>query len=135
MTNFRIVAAALIVAMGLAGAPPAAAQVTTGTIVGTVSDPNGIVPHATVTIRDVNKGTSHEYVTDEAGSYTAPFLVPGTYVVEVHVPGFKKWVRDGVILQVNERARIDVALEVGAVEETTTVVASAPLLRTESSEV
>ena len=119
----------------LTSAAPDARQVTTGTIVGTVSDSSGIVPGATVTIREVNSGTSDTFVTDETGSYTAPFLSPGTYAVEVSVAGFKKWVRDGVILQVNQRARVDVTLEVGGIEETTNVVASAPLLRTESSEV
>jgi hypothetical protein len=135
MTTRRIFALALTVVTALAAASPAAAQVTTGTVVGTVSDNNGIVPGATVTIREVSKGTSDAYVTDGTGSYTAPFLAPGTYVVEVNVPGFKKWVRGGVILQVNQRARVDVALEVGGIEETTTVVAEAPLLRTDSSEV
>ena len=61
--------------------PPAAAQVTTGTLVGTVHDLNGIVPGASVTIRAVNQGTVNSYVTDETGSYTAPFLTPGTYTV------------------------------------------------------
>lgn len=114
---------------------PIAAQVTTGTIVGTVTDSNGVVPGANVVIHEINRGTSDTFVTDGAGSYTAPFLTPGTYRVEVNVSGFKKWVRDGVILQVNQRARVDVSLEVGRLEETTTVVASAPLLRTDSSEV
>ncbi len=135
MTTRRIFAAAVMTVVALAGAAPLGAQVTTGTIVGTVSDSNGIVPRATVTIREVNKGTSDSYVTDDVGSFTAPFLTPGTYLVEVNVPGFKKWVRGGVILQVNQRARVDVALEVGGVEETTTVTAEAPLLRTDSSEV
>src|SRR5687767_2289791 len=103
----------------------AGAQVTTGTIVGAVRDANGVVPGAAVTIREVNKGTSDTYVTDE----------PGTYTVEVNVQGFRRWRREGVILQVNQRARVDVALEVGGIEETTTVVAEAPLLRTDSSEV
>jgi hypothetical protein len=103
--------------------------------VGTVRDPNGIVPGATVTVREVNRGTSNSYVTDDTGSYTAPFLSPGTYIIEVNVPGFKKWMRDGVVLQVNQRARVDVTLEVGGVEETTNVTAGAPLLRTDSSEV
>ena len=115
--------------------PPAVAQVTTGTIVGTVHDLNGIVPGATVTIREVNQGTANSYVTDETGSFTAPFLTPGTYAVEVNVQGFRRWRREGVILQVNQRARVDVTLEVGGIEETTTVVAEAPLLRTDSSEV
>ena len=59
----------------------------------------------------------------------------GTYAVEVNVQGFKKSIREGIILQVNQRARIDVTLEVGRIEETTTVVSSAPLVRTDSSEV
>jgi hypothetical protein len=119
----------------LAMSAAAGAQVTTGTIVGTIQDANGVVPGATVTIREVNKGTSDSYVTDENGIYTAPFLTPGTYTVEVNVQGFRRWRREGVILQVNQRARVDVALEVGGIEETTTVVAEAPLLRTDSSEV
>ncbi len=131
----RRLGTSLIAALALLTAAPIAAQVTTGTIVGTVSDTNGIVPGATVTIVEVNRGTSDTFTTDETGSYTAPFLTPGTYTVEVEVPGFRKWVRPGVILQVNQRARVDVGLEVGAIAETTTVVASAPLLRTDSSEV
>jgi outer membrane receptor protein involved in Fe transport len=111
------------------------AQVTTGTVVGAVRDANGVVPGAAVTIREVNKGTADTYVTDENGTYSAPFLTPGTYTVEVNVQGFRRWRREGVILQVNQRARVDVALEVGGIEETTTVIAEAPLLRTDSSEV
>src|SRR3954468_2091531 len=122
-------------AMWAASAAPIAAQVTTGTIIGTVTDPSGVVPGANVTITEVNRGTSAAFVTDSTGSYTALFLVPGTYAVEVNVQGFKRWVREGVILQVTQRARVDVTLEVGRVEETTSVVASAPLLRTDSSEV
>ena len=133
MSRRRLVAAAMAAAVMYAA--PAAAQVTTGTIVGTVSDSSGVVPRAGVTVREVNKGTADSYVTDETGSFTAPFLTPGTYSVEVNVPGFRKWVREGVVLQVNQRARVDVMLEVGGIEETTTVVAEAPLLRTDSSEV
>jgi hypothetical protein len=135
MTKTAYFAVALTTVLTLVAAAPGAAQVTTGTIVGTISDSNGVIPRANVTIREVNKGTSDSYVTDDTGSFTAPFLSPGTYTVEVNVSGFKKWVREGVVLQVNQRARVDVALEVGGIEETTTVTAEAPLLRTDSSEV
>ena len=106
--RLTVLAAASLVIIFTAGST--AAQVTTGTLVGTVRAPNGIVPGANVTVREVNRGTSGTVVTDETGSYTAPFLSPGTYIVEVNVPGFKKWVRDGVILQVNQRARVNVTL-------------------------
>src|SRR6478752_6241234 len=91
MTN-RSLRAAILSAAALMTATSVAAQVTTGTIVGTVSDTNGVVPGANVTIREVSKNTSDTYVTDQNGSYSAPFLTPGTYAVEVHVQGFKKWV-------------------------------------------
>ncbi len=135
MKQVQGLAAVLLTVAAVIFPAPLAAQVTTGTIVGTVSDPGGVVPGASVTIREVSRGTADTVVTDSAGSYTAPFLSPGTYTVEVNVAGFKKWVRAGVVLQVNQRARVDADLEVGGVTETTTVTASAPLLRTESSEV
>ena len=135
MTKTRIFALPLAAMIALGSSALAVAQVTTGTIVGTVTDAGGVVPGATVTVREVNKGTTSTYVTDETGNYTASFLVPGTYAVEVNVQGFKKSIREGVILQVNQRARIDVTLEVGRLEETMTVVSSAPLVRTDSSEV
>ena len=99
-TMFVVVLTAMV---ALWDAAPTAAQVTTGTLVGTVRDPQGIVPGATVIVREVNRGTSDTFITDDTGSYTAPFLSPGTYVVEVNVPGFRKWVREGVVLQVNQR--------------------------------
>jgi hypothetical protein len=135
MTTQWILAMLLSAALAVGSAAPIAAQVTTGTIIGTVNDASGVVPGATVTVREVNKGTTSSYVTDATGNYTAPFLVPGTYAVEVNVQGFKKTIREGIVLQVNQRARVDITLEVGRIEETTTVVSSAPLVRTDSSEV
>ena len=96
-----------------AAAPPAIAQVTTGTLVGTVTDSGGVVPGATVTVRHVNRGTTTTFTTDPSGAYTAPFLVPGTYAVEVEMQGFKKWVRNDIVLEVNQRARVDALLEGG----------------------
>ena len=132
-----LVLLALAVLLVVAGAPATAvAQVTTGTITGTVRDQQGaIVPGATVTIRDQDKGTSRSFVADSQGAYVAPFLIPGSYEIAVEIQGFKKYVRRGVVLQVNQRARVDVALEVGGLTESTEVVAMAPLTRTDSGEV
>jgi hypothetical protein len=125
-----------ILAAFVLAALPSVAQVTTGTILGTVRDPQAAaVPGATVILTDQGKGTSHTVTTDTQGSYIAPFLIPGTYEVTVELSGFKKHVRRGVVLQVNQRARVDVVLELGGLTETTEVVALAPLTRTDSAEV
>lgn len=112
----------------------ALAQVTTGTVVGTVTDSNGqVVSGAQVIVTEVAKGTSNQLTTNEDGEYTAPFLVSGTYSVTVEKTGFKRHVRSGVVVQVDQNARIDVTLEVGEISETTTVVGGAPLVDTENS--
>ena len=134
----RMYAMLAVFALTIVGFPPApaAAQVSTGSIAGTVLDSTGqLVPGAQVTIRNVNRNTSTTLVTDQNGAYTALFLVPGTYEVQVTLQGFKSWVRSDLVLQVNDRLRIDASLEVGGIEEKTTVVASSPVVRTDSSEV
>ena len=93
------------------------------------------MPGAQVTVREVNRNTTTTLTTDAAGVYTAPFLVPGTYEVSVELQGFKSWIRRGIVLQVNDRLRIDASLEVGTLTESTTVQAESPLVRTDSSEV
>ena len=132
---YAVVAVLTLAALGLPSTS-VLAQVATGSIVGTVLDTSGqVVPGAQVTIRNVNRNTSTSVVTDQSGAYTAPFLVPGTYEVHVALQGFKAWVRAGIVLQVNDRLRIDASLEVGGLEETTTVVAESPVVRMDSSEV
>jgi hypothetical protein len=129
-------AIALVLAICITLPPLAIGQVSTGSIVGTVVDSSGqIVPGAQVSIRNVDRNTSTSAVTDDNGAYSALFLVPGTYEVQVGLQGFKTWRRSGLVLQVNDRLRIDAALEVGGLEETTTVQASAPVVRSDSSEV
>jgi hypothetical protein len=115
--------------------PASLAQVTSGTILGTVTDNSGAaMPGVQVIITEVNKGTSQAYSTDELGNYNAPFLIPGTYSVSVQRDGFKKETKSGVELQVDQKARVDFMLQVGAVSETVEVVASAPLVRSDSAE-
>jgi hypothetical protein len=110
-------------------------QVTTGTILGTVADTSGAaVSGAQVVITETNRGTSNTYTTDATGSYNAPFLVPGSYSVSIEQTGFKREVRSGITLQVDQKARIDFVLQVGDVTETVNVVAAAPLVRSESAE-
>jgi Carboxypeptidase regulatory-like domain/TonB-dependent Receptor Plug Domain len=110
-------------------------QVTTGTILGTIRDSSGaVVPGATVTITDTAKGTVSTYTTDANGDYNAPFLIPGTYNVVVEKGGFKRAVSNNVVLDVDQRARTDFAMEIGQAAETVEVTSVAPLVRLDSAE-
>src|SRR4051812_17306566 len=84
------------------------AQVTTGTILGTVRDNTQAgVAGAVVTITETSKGTSLQFRSDETGSYQAPFLIPGVYSVGVEKEGFKRSLQAGVTLDVDQKARVD----------------------------
>ncbi len=112
------------------------AQSTTGTILGTVRDSSGaIVPQAKIGV--VNTGTNRRFetVTDSEGAYTAPLLGIGAYTVEVTAQGFRTYKQDGIRLSVNQQARVDVTLAVGAVSETVEVTADAAVIETTTSSV
>ncbi len=111
------------------------AQVTSGTILGTVRDKSGsAISGAQVTITETDKGTSQQLTTDEEGNYISPFLIPGTYSVMIEKSGFRKQLRTGLVLQVDQKARVDIEMEVGDVSETTNIVAQVPLVHSESAE-
>jgi hypothetical protein len=107
------------------------AQETRGKITGTVADANkSAVPGATVKITDVARGTSATMTTNDEGLFQAPYLLPGTYQVVVEVAGFKKYVQDGILVQINETRDLDIVLEVGGAQETVTVTAETTPLNT-----
>ena len=117
-----------------AGARPAAAQVAAGEITGRVRDQAGAaVPGATVTITSVDTNLQRVVVSSGDGVYTAPGLAPGAYRVDVELSGFRPARREGIHLATGEKARIDVGLVVGGVREQVTVVADAPIARTETA--
>jgi len=110
---------------------PALAQSTAinGTIEGTIKDEQGaVLPGVTVTVSNVDTGDQRVVVTNESGLYRAPLLSLGTYQVVVELQGFKKVERTGISLRAGQTAVIDFALTVGAVAETITVTADAPLV-------
>jgi len=106
----------------------ASAQDITGTIVGLVRDAGGAaIAGATVTIRDTDKNVVVRVVTtDGEGAYSAPLLLAGRYDLTVEAQGFKKFVRNNIELNVNDRLTVDPRLEVGRVEEQV-VVETSPL--------
>jgi hypothetical protein len=112
------------------------AQGDRGTITGTVSDPTGaVVPNANIQITNADTSAVYKVATTNTGNYTLANLPVGTYELTVDAPGFKKFNRPGLIVQVAETIRVDAVLQVGASTETVTVNAEAPLLKTESGEI
>ncbi|MBV8844375.1 MAG: TonB-dependent receptor [Bryobacterales bacterium] len=119
----------------LAIAAPVFGQGERGTITGTVADPAGaVVASAAVEAKHVETGTVYDTATTNTGNYTLGQLPVGEYEVTVTVPGFKKFTRAGLSVQVAAIVRVDVTLEVGAVSDSVTVNEAATLLKTESGE-
>ena len=134
--RLRLLAALLACFALLVGsAEPAAAQ-NTATISGIVTDSTGaVIPGAEVTITREETGAVSSVSTNEVGAYTAAALEVGTYTVEVQSSGFKSFRSSGLVLNVRDRAVIDVALELGEVTETIEVTDTAVQLQTESATV
>lgn len=125
-----------VVALLLAIPMAAAAQVTTATIVGTISDPSGAtMPGAQVTARNVDTGLTRTVSSGADGTYRLEFLPVGNYALEVTTSGFKKAYLSGIVLRVNDTARVDVALTVGQVTETVTVTETPSAINTSTAEI
>jgi hypothetical protein len=117
-------------------AQPVFSQVRSGTIVGAVVDPSGApVPDAEVTVREIQTNATLNLKTNDSGEFTAPYLAYGNYTVSVKKSGFKQANRTEILLTTNQTVRVDVKLEVGAVEASVTITGNALELQTESSRV
>src|SRR5271155_5835314 len=116
-----------MLAMGLLEAIPAAwSQEVTAAIVGTVSDPSGApIKGATVTARDVERGTAWTAVTNDSGDFIILRLPIGTYRAEATAPGFEKAVYRQFTLVLNQTARVDFQMKVGQVSQTVEVTGAA----------
>ncbi len=124
---YRFVCALLLVS-----AAPCFAQ-DTAEITGRITDPAGAVtPGATIEIR--NSGTEEKWdaVSNAEGYYTQALLPPGAYRITVRHPGFKQEARN-VTLEVQQTARLDFVLQVGAVTETIEITAAAPMLESSTA--
>lgn len=121
--------AALVSLLLAALAGYAAAQESRGRIVGRVTDPTGAsIPGASILAIHEGMNTRTPATSNEAGNYELPFLLPGTYRIEVSLQGFKSYTRRPIEVQVGDVLTLNVQLELGSMTESVDVVAEAPLL-------
>jgi hypothetical protein len=114
----------------------AAAQVTGGTILGTVTDSTGAaIPNVDVTIINTATNVVTNLTTNDAGLFSAPNLLPGPYQVTVKVTGFATSVVKGIDLTVGSQHEVNVSLKVGDTSQQVEVNASAVVVETASSEI
>ena len=100
-----------------------------GTFSGIVTDPQGAaVPKATVVATETRTGVKSTAISEDTGAYSIPFLAPGEYEISASANGFKRAVRQGLSLSAGEKPVIDIRLDVGAVSDSVTVSAAAPMI-------
>jgi hypothetical protein len=115
-------------------AASAAAQSSSGRLVGTVSTVDGVVAGATVTVRDNATGRERTAVTSEDGAFSVPQLEFGTYTVTITSAGFKTYTAAEVKIDVGREYSLNATLEPGALSETVTVTAGADVLNATTAE-
>ncbi len=103
-------------------------------IQGVVSDPAGaVVPEVSIAVTNMATGVANTAKTNERGFYSVPFLAPGGYRIEARKEGFAPVIRDHLMLDVDQIARVDFTLRIGVVAETIEVTAAAALLESETT--
>ena len=140
MSSGKILLAAFVSSLGflcfLVPADSARGQIVSSTLIGIVTDSSGArIPGTTMTATEVRTSVSRKTLSTDEGTYTIPYLAPGTYRIEIELPGFKKFIRENVELAVSSTALVDASLETGSPSETVQVTAESPLLQTDRAEV
>ncbi len=110
------------------------AQQITGAVTGTVLDPAGAaVAGASVKLTNTGTDATEAANTDSEGNFRFLLLQPGNYSVQVSSPGFKSYVRSGIVVEVDRSIAVPVALQIGQVNETVEVSGGSPLLEPNTS--
>ena len=127
----RWLVASLVAMALLLGGNSARAQQTTGSIVGTVKDQAGaVVPAAAVKATNVETGFSRSAPTNGYGEYRIDYLPVGKYKVELVAAGFRRFVQENIVLNVDQTQTVEITLTVGASTETVEVTTAPPLVNT-----
>jgi hypothetical protein len=110
------------------------AQTTTASITGTVSDPQQApIPNVSVTLTNIDMGIAVRANTDVEGNYEFGFVRPGNYIIKVEHPGFRAFQQGPIKLDIDQRARVNVGLELGEATSAVNVEAGVGGVQTESS--
>jgi hypothetical protein len=126
--------AALWLCVALLVPAPALAQSGAASITGLIVDETGgALPGVVITATSQASGVTYSATSNEAGNYTIPALLVGSYLVKAELSGFRTATRSAVTLEARQVARLDFRMAVGAVQETVEVVAASPILQTEST--
>src|SRR2546425_1797757 len=135
LTCFRsLIFVLLAAALALAFSGSTLAQSTTGTLRGQVLDPTGAaVANAQVTATNMGTGVSIKIAATSAGTYSFPSILPGRYTVTVETSGFKKYVKNEVIVLADKDNVVDAQLELGVATEVVEVSAGAVQVQTTSA--
>jgi outer membrane receptor protein involved in Fe transport len=129
-------AVAVVGLLSIVCTPAAFGQAVYGSILGTVTDPQGAaVAGAKVTVANQRKATTDTTTTNADGNYSVTHLAPDTYSVRVEAPGFKISEQKDVIVSADAGARVDLQFQVGGTSETVEVTAEAPQLKTDRADV
>ena len=126
----------LLVCAALLSAVSLYAQFDSGQISGFVRDPSGaVVPGASVIATNTGTKEPHRTVTNSEGYYVFPQLTVGTYSLAIDAPGFKHYVKNGIVLDAEAKIASDADLTVGAASESVEVTASSAVVQADSAQV
>src|SRR6185312_5604230 len=129
MQTFRAILVAVILSTGMA-----LAQTSTASLLGIARDASGaVIPGATVTATNTGTTFTRTVTTDGTGAYLITNLPVGAYTLTVEKAGFRKFVQQGITLNVNDQARVDVAMVIGDTTESVSVTAEATGVDTQST--
>ena len=120
----------------IAVSAPVNAQAVYGSIIGTITDPQGAaVANAKVTVTNTRKGTSDTATTNDQGNYSVTHLIPDEYDVSIEAAGFKTASTKAITVNADAAARVDLSLAVGSTSESIEVTSEAPQLKTDRADI
>src|ERR1700688_4537894 len=123
-----------LLVIALLSAAPLIAQ--NAELSGLITDPSSLaVPHAKVSVQSADTAATRTVSSNQQGEYSVPALLPGPYNITIEANGFKTIHQNGIVVEVDQRARLDFALTIGSNTETITVQGSAPLLNASDASV